>query len=174
MAEDTSKDPPKEEKAKDKVKHTFKLAMDSLNDENAYDNLEFFYDGSADIDWQNIHTQSIFNAAREKNVGRPIAIIAYINTLTKRSPLKLGNGDRTDVFDISIKDHEGTEINCFRMIADELSAMIDIKKNRKRPLKFYGTVISVIYKYTEDYFFFIHDIETKITAEDLQLNTFQI
>lgn len=121
----------------------------------------------AAADWDSIFTDWIFDIKNEKYVGKPLMIVATIESITDPWPLIIEEQrTRETVYSITLQDHRGTSIECLTIPHDTFKAEITQSFEKHSYLVFCGTVISV--RGTRPrYALFLHKIITRVTPEDI-------
>jgi hypothetical protein len=146
---------------------SFDLALKSLPDPVAQQKLEDFKDNISKIDWNTISAQSIHDIKNEDHVGEPVKIIATITSLSDPMPYELPDGTRVTIFSVKLQDREGYGIACLNILYDDFKDVINAYQNKGCFLIFCGTVLSILDPDRGGYVFYIHEIQERISAEDL-------
>ena len=146
---------------------SFDLAFKSLPDQVAQQILEDNIEVISETDWSTISAQSIFDIKNENFVGKPVKIIATITSLSDPMPYELPDNTRITIFSIKLQDREGISIACLNILYDRFKDVINAYQNRGCFLIFCGTVLSIVDPDGGGYVFYIHEIQERITTDDL-------
>ncbi len=146
---------------------SFDLAFKSLPDQVAQQILEDNIEVISETDWSTISAQSIFDIKNENFVGKPVKIIATITSLSDPMPYELPDNTRITIFSIKLQDREGISIACLNILYDDFKDVINAYQNKGCFLIFCGTVLSIVDPDGGGYVFYIHEIQERITADDL-------
>ncbi len=146
---------------------SFDLAFKSLPDQVAQQILEDNIEVISETDWSTISAQSIFDIKNENFVGKPVKIIATITSLSDPMPYELPDNTRITIFSIKLQDREGISIACLNILYDGFKDVINAYQNRGCFLIFCGTVLSIVDPDGGGYVFYIHEIQERITTDDL-------
>ena len=142
-----------------------KLGLDQLLDDSARVSLYNFASTVKDVEWEKVFTQSIFDIKNEDSVGKPVSFVGTVSSISQPYPLKLGRKKHT-VYDIILQDHSRAEIHCLTIPYESFKTEISDHFSNHRFVVFRGTILSVEHP-SNIYLFFLHEIEPRITPEDL-------
>jgi sulfur relay (sulfurtransferase) DsrC/TusE family protein len=146
---------------------SFDLALKLLPDPVAQQKLNDFNNNISKINWSTISAQSISDIKNEDHVGQPVKIIATMSSLSDSTPYELPDGTRITIINVKLQDRQLNEIHCLDILYDDYKDVINTYQNKGCFLIFCGTVLSLIYQVGGEYVFYIHDIQERISAEDL-------
>ena len=142
-----------------------KLGLDQLLDDSARESLYNFASTVKDVEWETVFTKSIFDIKNEYSVGIPVSFVGTVSRISQPYPLKLGRKKYT-VYNIILQDHSRAEIECVTIPYESFKTEISDHFSSHRFVVFRGTILSVGVP-SNIYLFFLHEIEPRITPEDL-------
>ena len=142
-----------------------KLGLDQLLDDSARESLYNFASTVKDVEWETVFTKSIFDIKNEYSVGIPVSFVGTVSSISQPYPLKLGRKKYT-VYNIILQDHSRAEIDCLTIPYESFKTEISDHFSSHRFVVFRGTILSVGVP-SNIYLFFLHEIEPRITPEDL-------
>ena len=142
-----------------------KLGLDQLLDDSARESLYNFASTVKDVEWETVFTKSIFDIKNEYSVGIPVSFVGTVSSISQPYPLKLGRKKHT-VYNIILQDHSRAEIDCLTIPYELFKTEISDHFSSHRFVVFRGTILSVGVP-SNIYLFFLHEIEPRITPEDL-------
>ena len=142
-----------------------KIVLNSLRDVVATEQLLSFLYDLKNINWDKVFTQSIFSLKNENLVGKPISFVGTISSISQPFPLIVDKKKHT-VCSIILQDHSRSGIDCFSIPYESFESEISEHFSNHRFVVFRGTIIS-IGDPTNSYYFYLHDIEPRVTPDDL-------
>ena len=142
-----------------------KLGLDQLLDDSARESLYNFASTVKDVEWETVFTKSIFDIKNEYSVGIPVSFVGTVSSISQPYPLKLGRKKYT-VYNIILQDHSRAEIDCLTIPYESFKTEISDHFSNHQFVVFRGTILSVGVP-SNIYLFFLHEIEPRITPEDL-------
>lgn len=142
------------------------LILEEITDEVALNTITQSLTVFRTVDWSRIFPQKIHQLKSEELVGSPIKVLARVASITDQYPLQIGER-RYTVLDVILKDKSDEEIECltieYSSFGNELSELFQHSKLAV----FSGSVISIIEEKKKKYKFLIHNVDSRINAEQL-------
>lgn len=148
------------------------VALLSLPDPKARNDLQAFIQVNTNPDWTKISTISIHEAQNEKLAGKPVRIHAAVSYVSEPEPTELTlDGKRVTTIKFSLIDPKDSELRCVDVPYDKFGEKILRCYNQKAYYIFTGTILSVInniLSFPINYYtFYLTGIEEELSAIDL-------
>ena len=142
-----------------------RVAIQSFKNENKKRDIIRFNGKQAEIKWDEVFTNWVFNIKSEEYVGTPVKIVAMIESISNPYPIQLDAQTRTSTYTVSLQDIRGNSIDCINISAERFKDEIPQLFEKHSYCVFCGTVISIVGTKPE-YKFFLDEIIHNVTPED--------
>lgn len=142
-----------------------RVAIKNLKNEDTKREIIRFNGKQAEIKWNEVFTNWIFNIKSEEYVGTPTKILAMIDSISDPYPIQLDAQTKTSTYTVSLQDIRGNSIDCLNVSADRFKDEIPQLFENQAYRVFCGTVISIVDN-KPDYKFFLESIIHKVTSDD--------
>lgn len=142
-----------------------RVAIKSFKNENKKRDIIRFNGKQAEIKWDEVFTNWVFNIKSEEYVGTPVKIVAMIESISNPYPIQLDAQTRTSTYTVSLQDIRGNSIDCLNISAERFKDEIPQLFEKHSYCVFCGTVISIVGT-KPDYKFFLESIDQNVTPED--------